>query len=420
MEELLYLAHRIPYPPNKGDKIRSYHLLKHLSQRYRVHLGAFIDDENDRKYHDSVKGLCGETYLATLNPPTARIRSLSGFFFGQPLTLPYYRDSSLQRWVNDIVEARTIRTVLVFSSAMAQYVRHLSNASRIIDFVDVDSDKWMQYSSAKSWPMSWVYRRESRLLLKYEQWIAENFSSSTFVSSAEADLFRQLSPNAQKKVTYFNNGVDSDYFSPERDYPHPYAKGKPVLVFTGAMDYWANIDAVTWFSRTVFPGVRDRLPEVEFFVVGARPAPAVKALADLPGITVTGFVPDVRPYLAWASLVVAPLRIARGVQNKVLEALAMGKIVVASPQAMEGIEAIPGKELIVAADEKEFIDQIVTRLGNKERQMMGEAARLCVVERYSWKKNLARVDALIEQAGRGRQAGEPVHPHEPGLGEMGT
>lgn len=403
MEELLYLAHRIPYPPNKGDKIRSYHLLKHLSQHYRVHLGAFIDDESDRKYHDRVKSLCGETCLVNLNPTVARARSLRGFFSGQPLTLPYYRDAGLQQWVNDILKTRTIGTVLVFSSAMAQYVGHANTTPRIIDFVDVDSDKWLQYSSAKKWPMSWIYRRESKLLLKYERWIAENFSRSTFVSKAEADLFKQLAPNAVKTISYFNNGVDSDYFSPEHDYPNPYGKGKTVLVFTGAMDYWANVDAVTWFSRTIFPAVYARVPEVEFFIVGARPTATVQALAELPGIRVTGSVPDVRPYLAWASLAVAPLRIARGIQNKVLEAMAMGKIVVATAQAMEGIDAIPGRELVVPQNENTFADEVVMLLGDKKRQTIGIAARRCALERYSWTKNLERIDALIVQA---RKEGE--------------
>ena len=418
MEEILYLAHRIPYPPNKGDKIRSYHLLKHLSQRYRVHLGAFIDDESDRKYRNSVKSLCGETCLINLNPAIARMRSLSGFFSGQPLTLPYYRDSGLQQWINNILETRTIRMILVFSSAMAQYVSQLEATPRIIDFVDVDSDKWMQYSSAKRWPMSWIYRRESRLLLKHERWIAENFSNSTFVSRAEADLFKQLAPNAIKKIAYFNNGVDSDYFSPEHDFQNPYMEREPVLVFTGAMDYWANVDAVDWFSRAIFPNVRMRFPKAEFFIVGARPNPVVKALAKLPGITVTGSVPDVRPYLAWASLAVAPLRIARGIQNKVLEAMAMGKIVVASPQAMEGIDAVPGQELIVAQNESDFAEQIITLLNDGTGQAIGTAARLCAVERYSWKKNLTKIDALIVQAGKDGEVRMHVRSGETKLQEM--
>jgi sugar transferase (PEP-CTERM/EpsH1 system associated) len=398
MEEILYLVHRVPYPPNKGDKIRSYHLLKHLSRNYRVHLGTFIDDEEDWRYRDKVKDLCGETCFVNLSPKTARIRSLRGFFSGRPLTLPYYWDRRLQTWVNRILEARPVRRILVFSSAMAQYVSHAKLAHRIIDFVDIDSDKWVQYASAKSWPMSWVYGRESKLLLGYERQITRDFESATFVSQAEADLFRQLSPESTDKITYFNNGVDADYFSPRRYYANPYRADAQTLVFTGAMDYWANVDAVEWFARKVFPAVRAQLPMVEFHIVGARPAAAVLALAGLPGVTVTGSVPDVRPFLAHASLVVAPLRIARGIQNKVLEAMAMEKIAVVSPQAMAGISARPGQELVVASGETEFVSQVLALLENGSDLDIGGAARNHVLECYSWEKSLRRIDKLLDPA----------------------
>jgi sugar transferase (PEP-CTERM/EpsH1 system associated) len=395
MEEILYLVHRIPYPPNKGDKIRSYHLLKHLSQRYHVHLGTFIDDEGDWRYLDKMKDLCGETCFINLSPKAARLRSLRGIFSGQPLTLPYYWDRGLQAWVNRILETRPVRNILVFSSAMAQYVSHARLAHRTIDFVDIDSDKWMQYARVKSWPMSWIYRRESKLLLGYERQIASDFDSATFVSQAEADLFRELSPESGDKITYFNNGVDADYFSPHRYYQNPYQAGVHTLVFTGAMDYWANVDAVEWFARRVFPEIRAQLPEVEFHIVGARPTAVVVALASLPGITVTGSVPDVRPFLAHASLVVAPLRIARGIQNKVLEAMAMEKIAVVSPHAMAGIGARPGEELVVANGENEFASKILALLGNGSDPDMGGAARNCVLECYSWEKSLGRIDTLL-------------------------
>ncbi len=395
MEEILYLVHRVPYPPNKGDKIRSYHLLKHLSRSYRVHLGTFIDDEGDWKYRDKVKGLCGETCFAGLAPKAARIRSLRGFFSGQPLTLPYYWDKGLQTWVNHILETRPIRNILVFSSAMAQYVSQARLGHRIIDFVDIDSDKWMQYANTATWPMSWIYGRESKLLLRYERQIAGDFDGATFVSQAEADLFVQFAPEAANKVTYFNNGVDTDYFSPHRSYENPYADGLRTLIFIGAMDYRANVDAVEWFARRVFPGIRAQLPEVEFYIVGARPTAAVSALASLPGITVTGSVPDVRPFLAHASLVVAPLRIARGIQNKVLEAMAMEKITVVSHQAMSGIDAHPGRELAVASDEGDFVSKILALLGNGRDPGVGRAARNRVLECYSWEKSLGRIDMLL-------------------------
>lgn len=395
MEEVLYLVHRVPYPPDKGDKIRSYHLLKHLNQRYRIHLGTFIDDEEDWRYCDKVKDLCGETCFVHLSPRVARIRSLLGFFSGRPLTLPYYWDRRLQTWVNHILETRPISHILVFSSAMAQYVSQARSAHRIIDFVDIDSDKWMQYAKARSWPMNWIYGREAKLLLGYERQISRDFDSATFVSQTEADLFGQLSPESASKVSYFNNGVDADYFSPHRYYANPYITGVKTLVFTGAMDYWANVDAVDWFARKVLPAIRAQLPEIEFYIVGARPTAAVAALASLPGVTVTGSVPDVRPFLAYASLAVAPLRIARGIQNKVLEAMAMEKIAVVSPQAMAGISARSGKELIVANGESEFASRILALLRSGSDLDIGVVARNHVLESYSWERSLGRIDRLL-------------------------
>ncbi len=398
MQELLYLTHRIPYPPNKGDKIRSYHLLKYLSQHYRVHLGTFVDDNEDWQFTDKIKDLCSETCFVKLHPKLARLRCLSGFFTNSPLTLSYYWDKQLQVWVNALLEARSIDNIVVFSSAMAQYVRHTQSIHRIIDFVDVDSDKWKQYADTKSWPINWIYRRESDVLLDYEKLITQEFNRATFVSKKEAELFQKLLPEISDKITYFNNGVDTDYFSSLNNYPNPYSKDKPVLVFTGAMDYWANVDAVVWFAKTVFPTIYSHLPNTQFYIVGSRPTNQVMELAAIPGITVTGSVADIRPYLTYASLAVAPLRIARGIQNKVLEAMAMEKIVVASPQAMEGIHAITGQELLVANDAKQFTSQILTLLEENDNDVIGKAARARILTDYSWSKSLARVDGLLSQS----------------------
>lgn len=399
MEELLYLVHRFPYPPNKGDKIRSYHLLKHLSRSYRIHLGAFIDDEKDLEYVDTVKALCAETCLVNLRPSSARLRSTYGLISRQPLTLPYYADRRLQDWVDSLLERRPIKNILIFSSAMAQYVRRVNGARRVIDFVDIDSDKWKQYAATARWPMNWVYGREATLLLGYERQIAQDFDSATFVSEAEAGLFRQLAPETAGKISHFNNGVDSNYFSPDNHYSNPYPAGINPLAFTGAMDYWANANAVEWFARGVLPLIRASLPEIEFYIVGARPTSVVRSLGALPGVTVTGSVSDVRPYLAHASLAVAPLRIARGVQNKVLEAMAMEKVVVASLQAAEGISAVPGRELLVVDDESEFAARIINLLQAEPelKRAIGAAARARVLATYNWEKNLERITALLSQ-----------------------
>ncbi|HCY63341.1 MAG TPA: TIGR03087 family PEP-CTERM/XrtA system glycosyltransferase [Oxalobacteraceae bacterium] len=403
MEHLLFLAHRIPYPPNKGDKIRSWHLLRHLAQRYHVHLGTFIDDADDWQYVDTVKQVCADAHFAGLSPRSARLRSLGGLFAGRPLTLDYYRDAGLQSWVTKTMRKRKIGKVLVFSSAMAQYVAPLHAASisqvpearRIIDFVDVDSDKWAQYASSKPWPMKWIYQREADKLLDYERSVAASFDASLFVSPEEAQLFRALAPESAEKIGHFSNGVDADYFSPSHEYANPFGAEEETLVFTGAMDYWPNIDAVQWFAAEVFPQVRAQRPNAVFYIVGSRPALQVEALAAHPGIRVTGTVPDVRPYLAHAHAAVAPLRIARGIQNKVLEAMAMARPVVVSSQALEGISARPGEEVLLAKDAQDFIGTLIRHLGKPDAGL-GSRAREKVLTHYSWPAHLAAVDALLE------------------------
>ena len=394
MEDLLFLTHRIPYPPNKGDKIRSYHLLKHLIQNYRVHLGTFIDDPDDRQHIDHVKGLCDSTHFAVLKPNIARLRSLGGLISNQPLTIDYYRDPGLQTWVERVMHELPIKRILVFSSAMAQYVLQAGKVLRIIDFVDIDSDKWLQYAHGKSWPMRWLYRRESRLLLNYEREVAREFDTSLFVSKAEADLFKQLAPESAAKTGFFNNGVDTDYFSPSRSYPNPYPAQSLPMVFTGAMDYWPNVDAVQWFAREILPSVLAQNPCAFFYIVGSSPVAAVRALAEFDGVVVTGMVPDIRPYLAHAQLAVAPLRIARGIQNKILEAMAMAKPVIATAQALEGISANTGKEVLLARDSGEFT-AIIASLLKHPLDAIGKAARVRTLADYSWEFNLKHVDELL-------------------------
>jgi sugar transferase (PEP-CTERM/EpsH1 system associated) len=395
MEDLLLLIHRIPYPPNKGDKIRSYHLLKHLAQRYRVHLATFVDDPNDWQYVPVVEKMCASSHFAGLKPALARVRSLGALVKGRSLSLDYYRDAGMQAWVDQTVAAHGIERVLVFSSAMAQYADKYPQARRVVDFCDVDSDKWRQYADKKTWPMSWLYRHEARQLLSYERQVARDYDASLFVSAPEADLFRTLAPESDGKIGFFNNGVDTDYFSPELEHASPFATGERAIVFTGAMDYWPNVDAVQWFASDIFPALRERYADLRFYIVGARPAPAVQALAQQERVVVTGTVPDVRPYIRHAAVAVAPLRIARGIQNKVLEAMAMATPVVVTPQALEGIDAEPGTELVLAEDENDFVEA-VTALLSVPAHGIGQAARAKVERQYSWPSNLACVGERLE------------------------
>lgn len=395
LENLLFLVHRIPFPPNKGDKIRSYHLLRWLAKSYRVFLGAFIDDGSDWRHVDDAQVMCAETCFLPLHSTRGKIRSLKGFMSGQALTLPYYFDTRMQQWVNNVVESQGIEMVLIFSSAMAQYVEHLPIATKLIDFVDVDSDKWLQYSKGKRWPSNWIYKRESQRLFEFERRIANQFDWSIFVSGDEADLFRKMVPEASKRITSVENGVNADYFSPYQDFENPYTDGESVLVFTGAMDYWANADAVIWFANEVFPKIYKDNQQARFYIVGGKPLDTVQRLNHLNGVVVTGAVKDVRPYVKHAHLSVAPMRIARGIQNKVLEAMAMAKIVVATTAAMEGIRALPQMDLMVADDPLVMVENALNGLIRKPEQVFSQRNRQIVIDHYSWDQKFEEFASVL-------------------------
>ena len=410
MEDLLLLVHRIPYPPNKGDKIRSWHLLKHLAQRYRVHLATFIDDPDDWQHVPVLRKVCASTHFAALAPRAARLRSLGALLRNRALSFDYYRNAGMQAWVDATVQRHGIGRVVVFSSPMAQYAEALPQARRVIDFVDVDSDKWRQYAQRKAWPASMVFGYEADRLLRYERKVAASFDASLFVSAPEAELFRSLAPESAARIGSFSNGVDTAYFAPG-SYANPYAEGEKALVFCGAMDYWPNIDAVQWFSAEVLPALRARDPALRLVIVGARPAPQVQALAAQPGITVTGTVPDVRPYVAHAALSVAPQRVARGIQNKGLEAKAQAKAVLVSPQALEGIDAEVGRELLLAQEAPQWIAAAAAALAGPPAALdaVGRAARARVEAAYSWDARLAPLDRMIETpAAHDSAAANPV------------
>lgn len=397
MEDLLLLVHRMPYPPNKGDKIRSWHLLKHLAQHYRVHLATFVDDPDDWQHVPAVQAVCATSHFAKLSPRAARVRSLGAVLRNRSLSYDYYRDAGLQGWVNQAMQQHGINRIVVFSSPMAQFAEAWPQARRIIDFCDVDSDKWRQYAERKAWPASLVFGYEASRLLRYERQVAASFDASLFVSEPEAALFRRLAPESAARTGSFSNGVDTAFFSPG-SFANPYAPGEKALVFCGAMDYWPNIDAVQWFAADVLPALRERDPSLRFVIVGARPSAEVQALSAQPGITVTGTVPDVRAYVAHAALSVAPLRIARGIQNKVLEAMAMAKAVLVTPQALEGIDAEVGRELLLAQDAPQWIAAASAALAGPPTALeaLGAAARARVVADYSWDARLAPLDRMIE------------------------
>ena len=400
MGKLLYLVHRLPYPPNKGDKVRSYHLLKHLTQSHRVFLGTFIDDPLDEAYLDTVRGLCPDLFVARIQPRSAKLRSLAGLLTGQSLSQHYYQNAGLQGWVQQTLAEHDIDAVVIFSSVMAQYIQVSSKVPMLVDFVDVDSAKWTQYAPDHRWPLSWLYRREGERLQAFERSVAQRAQRSFFVTDNEASLFKQLAPESAATVDAISNGVDAEFFAPDPARPSPFgnAAGQPEqipLVFTGAMDYWPNIDAVTWFVSDMMPSLRQQWPQLCFYIVGRSPPPAVQALAG-PCVVVTGTVPDVRPYLQHAAVVVAPLRVARGIQNKILEAMAMARPVVASDSCAQAIHAESETELLSATNPPDFIAQISALLASPERcARVGAAGRQRVLSDYSWSAHLSKIDTYL-------------------------
>ena len=396
-KKLLYLVHRIPYPPNKGDKIPSFNMLKYFSKEFDIYLGTFIDDPDDWQYVDKVRDYCTELCVEPLEPRKAKLFSLRGLFTSEPLSLPYYRNRNMQRWVDKILFEEKPDAVLIFSGVMAQFVsgKMAPWTYNLLDLVDVDSDKWRMYAEKHRWPMSWIYRRESRLLLQYERAMAAEFSATLFVSEKEAEFFKSLAPELAEKIHYRVQGVDSQFFDPNRDYPSPYPADEKVILFVGAMDYWPNIDAGKWFADEVFPLVLDQVPEACFYIVGMNPDESVMKLGNNDTIHVTGRVDDVRHYMAHADLAVAPLRVARGIQNKVLEAMAMNLPIIASTHAMTGIHYQNEQFQPIVTDDPEVMSLKAIELFQSVDNSSYQGGRQVVLDGYNWNRSLQELSGLL-------------------------
>jgi sugar transferase (PEP-CTERM/EpsH1 system associated) len=391
---LLVLVHRIPYPPNKGDKIRSYHELRYLAARHRVHLGCLADQPEDLAHMPVLRQMATSVEVVPLDPRRARLRSLAALASTEPLSVRYFASRRLQAWVDATLRHERIDAVLLFSSPMWAYVAD-RGLPVVMDFCDVDSDKWRQYAERAPWPMRPVYALEARRLRAWEQQALDGAAASVLVAERERRLWSDLPAALQSKVHVVRNGVDLQFFAPRRS-SDPAAD---TIVFTGAMDYYANVDAVTFFAREVLPRVQARRPGAQFIIVGSRPTDQVRALSALPGVQVTGFVDDVRDWYARAAVCVVPLRIARGIQNKLLEALAMGRPVVCTAAAADGLGAGGGDGIRIADGAPALADAVVEVLADRAGAATQAAAGRRFVEReYEWDGAMAMLERLLERA----------------------
>jgi polysaccharide biosynthesis protein PslH len=397
--DILFLVHRAPWPPDRGDRIRSWHLFEALRKIAPVHVAAFADNADDvATASDMLRPRAASAYVIERRQGRAgaMVRALAS---GKPASLALFDSDEMRRHVTETLSSGRIGTIVIFSSQMAQYVSAASPHPVIMDFVDVDSAKFAAYAADDGFsPMRFVHAREGRLLAAWESRVARQAALSLFVSEAEAALFRSRFNGDASRIRVLENGIDLDRFNPAADMSPIDRPAGPLVVFTGQMDYRPNVEAVSWFVQACLPRLRARVPNAQFAIVGRAATAEVQALAAVDGVIVTGEVPDTRPWLAAAAAVVAPLAVARGVQNKVLEAMAMARPVIVSPSAGQGIDAEAGRELMIAAGPDEWIDACVDLLTNPPRgAAMGAAARARMIARYSWGATLAPLAAMIGQ-----------------------
>lgn len=394
VNNLLFLSHRIPYPPDKGEKIRAWHMFCHLAQTHRLHLGCFIDDDVDWEHLPKLRDMCADIACFALHPRIAKLRALLRMRPGRPMSLGYFHDARLQQWVKTKLADPAIKRVFVYSSGVAHYAIDAVRQRRILDFVDVDSSKWAAYANEAHQPMRGIFERERRTLLAFERRAATHYDHSLFVSEHEWKHFLTLAPECTHNTGWITNGVDLAHFSPELAFDQPFEPSGSDVVFTARMDYRPNIDAATWFARSVLPELQVRRPGVRFWIVGAAPTTEVRRLAALPGVAVTGRVPDTRPFIAAANVVVAPLRVARGVQNKVLEAMAMARPVVATTHAFTGVQATPGRDILLANGVEETVRSVMDVLEGRHAGL-GIKARHAMETGHNWSVSLSRLDELF-------------------------
>ncbi len=401
---ILFLAHRIPYPPDKGDKIRSFNEIKYLSKTNNIYLGTTLDQKNDEKYITELRQYCREIHAVYFSKKN---KLLKGLLCKTAFSVSHFYNSSLQNYVDKTLREKKIDVVICFCSTMAEYIfrtplfkeRKMGNVKLIMDYVDLDSDKWHQYARYTRFPLNLLYKMENKRLFKYEIRINQSFHHSVFISKREVAIFKKLYPEAGN-VHVITNGVDCDYFTPRQiknNSQHATHNSQPILVFTGVMDYFANEDGVNWFCNNIYNRIKTEIPDVQFYIVGNRPTKTIRKLSQINGVTVTGFVDDIRKYYWMANVCVIPLRIARGLQNKVLEAMATGNAVVATSNATNGIICNKNADIVISDGEETFAREVVSLLKNENRRKeMGIRAMENVHLNYSWETNLKKFEELLQ------------------------
>ncbi len=395
MSDLIFLAHRMPLPPGKGDDDRAWHMLCHLATYHRVHLGCFSDRPEDERDLAPLSEICASVACIPFRPAAVSLKRLAALMRGKPVSGAYFGNVRLTRWLAETIAAHRPTHAFACGAAMARYLEDYRFATRVIDLVEVASEKWRQHAETSHWPLSELFWRQERALLTLETRLASRADYALFASAAEANLFARRAPRAPTRAIALRNGIDHSYFSPAQDYANPYPPGRKIVVFAGVMDYPPNIEAAAWFATEVMTMLRHRFPTIEFWIVGEHPARAVRSLARR-DIHIARHRGDARPYLAHADAVVVPLRVARGTDNNVLEGMAMAKPVVATPAALDGLDLVMGEEVVCSASAPGFASGVATALSGRASDM-GMRARRRIETDYDWSASLSILDDLFAQ-----------------------
>jgi len=396
---ILFIAQRVPYPPNKGEKIRTFNQLKYLADKnHQISICAPLEQEQDLAYfHTLSEKYCEHVSYQSLSNKVVRL--LKGLLTGKALSVANFYSKKLQLKFDALLKEKDFDAIICTSSAMAEYIyksksiKELTSKPKLLmDFMDLDSDKWRQYADTSNWPMKWIYQREAKILAEYENKITHAFDSSFFIADAEVELFKSQTKSSGKVLT-LGNGMDTNSFVPAQSSPNNEA---PVLLFTGVMDYKPNIDAVIWFVENAWQEILKEYPKARFTIAGMNPSINVKNLERITGIEVTGFVDDILPYYHQSDYFVAPFRLARGVQNKVLQGFACGLPVISTSMGAEGIDCIEDRDILIASTADEFLSCIKRLEDNSQlRESIKENALKLIHEKYSWEGKLHVLDEVL-------------------------
>ena len=387
---VLFVCHRLPFPPNRGGKIRPFNILRHLAEKHSVTVASIARSEQELEAGRELADHCDKVIAEVIPSAPAVWRMVARLPGSVPSSFGYFYSPRLAERIRQEHAARPFDLVFVHCSSAAQYVEDLPIPRKILDFGDMDSQKWLIYGKVRRPPLSLGYRLEGFKLEREERRLAGRFDLCTCTTRAELQTLESLNEDTPKD--WFPNGVDLEFFSPP-DVPYE----PDTICFSGRFDYFPNQEGALSFCKDVFPRIRAQRPEARLTLVGANPSPAIRRLAQIPGVTVTGTVPDVRPHVSQSAVSVAPLNIARGTQNKILEALAMGVPVVASEIASFGVDVVPGEHLLTAKTPGEFAEAVLRLLDDAdERRRFSEAGRARVESRHSWPNSMKALDRILD------------------------